>query len=220
MSEERRDPALPGRLLLTERDALMPLLRSAPEELFAFRTACPGWTVREVVAHCAAALVRIVEGRLEEGVFSPGSNAADVAERACWPLRRVLDELERGLSEAGPVIALHEDGLLDTVAFGEWVHAGDVRDAWGAAGAYAVAGEASELVLLSVASRKRGTPLVHAVLDDGNRTMALGNKIDGRPPARLVADVPTLIRLYSGRPLVGTQYELEGADERELVIYR
>ncbi|UYQ60605.1 maleylpyruvate isomerase family mycothiol-dependent enzyme [Streptomyces peucetius] len=219
MSKRPRDPALPGRLLLTERDALMPLLRSAPDELFALRTACPGWTVREVLAHCGAALMRIVEGRLEEGVFLPEANAADVADRADWPLGRVLDELERGFTEAGPVIATHEDGLLDTVALGEWVHAGDVRDAWGTPGAYAGEGAAPALELLSVASRRRDTPLLRATLGDGS-TLVLGDAVPGRAPARLVADVPTLIRLYSGRPLVGTRYELDGAHEHELVIYR
>lgn len=220
MSDEHRDPHLPGRLLLTERDALMPLLRSTPEEKFALRTACPGWTVREVLAHCGAALVRIVEGRLEEGVFSPESNAADVAERVDWPLGRVLDELERGFTEAGPVIATHGDGLLDTVALGEWVHAGDVRDAWGEPGAYGGGGAAPALELLSVASRRRDTPRLRATLGDTRQPLVLGNDIPGRPPARLAADVPTLIRLYSGRPLVGTRYDLNGAQEHELVIYR
>lgn len=221
MSEEPRDPGLPERLLLTERDALMPLLRSAPEEMFVFRTACPGWTVREVLAHCGAALLRIVEDRLEEGVFLPEANAADVAERAHWPLGRLLDELEQGFTEAGPVIAAHEDGLLDAVALGEWVHAGDVRDAWGKPGAYAGGGAGPALELLSVASRRRETPLLHATLGAGSGAiLELGNEILGRPPARLIADVGTLIRLYSGRPLVGTRYELAGAHEHELVIYR
>lgn len=214
-----RDPGLPGRLLLTERDALMPLLRAAPAEWFTARTACPGWTVREVLAHCGAALVRITEGRLEEGVFAPEANAADVAERADWPLERIVDELERGLTESGPVIAAHEDGLLDAVALGEWVHAGDVRDAWSLPGAYAGAGAPFALPLLSVASRRRGTPRLHAALAPGAPPLVLGDEMDGRPPARLDADPATLVRLYSGRPLVGTRYALEGAHERELVIY-
>ncbi|KPC66413.1 MDMPI_N domain containing protein [Streptomyces chattanoogensis] len=220
---------MPGRLLRTERDVFMPLLRATPEERFALRTACPGWTVRDVLAHCGAALVRIVEGRLEPGVFSPASNAADVAERAGWPLARVLDELERGFTEAGPVIAAG-DGRLDGVALGEWVHAGDVRDAFGVPGAYAGEGAEAALELLVMSAGKRGTPLLRAELldgDDGNggghggggRTLELGVAADGRPPARLTCDVPTLIRLYAGRSLVGTRYELEGAAEGELAIY-
>lgn len=220
LSDDVRDPSLPGRLLLAERDLLMPLLRAAPEAGFALRTACPGWTVRDVLAHCGAALVRIVEGRLEEGVFSPEANAADVAERETWDLTRVLDELERGFTEAGDAIAGHHDDRLDTVALGEWVHAGDVREAFGAPGAYGGASAALALPLLAIASRRRATPRLMAELDGLSEPSVLGNEMEGRAPAVLRSDVPTLVRLYSGRPLVGTRYELRGAAEDELVIYK
>lgn len=217
-ADTTRDPELPGKLLSIERTALLPLLRGLPEERFAFRTACPGWTARQVLAHCAAALVRIVENRLEEGVFSPESNAADVAEREDWPLSRVLDELERGFTEAGPVIASSE-GDLDTVALGEWVHAGDVREALGEPGAYAGEGTAYALALLAKASRRRDTPRLHARLPGAELPLLLGNESEGRAPALFVGDASTLIRLYSGRPVIGTRYELMGALERELIIY-
>ncbi|MFI8993343.1 maleylpyruvate isomerase family mycothiol-dependent enzyme [Streptomyces sp. NPDC053542] len=220
MTGYERDPELPGRLLRTERDALMPLLRATPEDRFALRTACPGWTVRDVLAHCAAALVRIVEGRLEEGVFLPEANAADVAERADWPLARILDELERGFTEAGPAIAKYEDGTLDAVALGEWVHAGDVREAFGVPGAYAGAATEVALPLLAMASRRRETPRLHAYLDGSAVPLELGNETEGRPAASFHGDTPSLIRVYSGRPLVGTRYELSGASEEELLIYR
>ncbi|GAA2086520.1 maleylpyruvate isomerase family mycothiol-dependent enzyme [Streptomyces albiaxialis] len=217
-----RDAGLPGRLLAAEREQLMPMLRRAPDEDFALPTAaCPGWTVRQVLAHCAAALVRIVENRLEPGVFSDASNAADVAERDGWPLTAVLDELEHGFTAAGPVIAGHEHGLLDTVALGEWVHAGDVREAWGEPGAYAgeTAGEA--LALLSLAARRKGTPLLHATLTDRpGPAWTFGVPVgDGRAPARLTADTPTLFRLYADRPLSGARYTLTGAREAELHLY-
>ncbi|MFG2642450.1 maleylpyruvate isomerase family mycothiol-dependent enzyme [Streptomyces sp. NPDC048370] len=216
-----RDPWLPDRLLRTERDALMPLLRRTPEQRFGLRTACPGWTARQVLAHCAAALVRIVEGRLEEGVFLPEANAADVAEREPWPLGRVLDELERGFSEAGPVIAATEDGTLDAVALGEWVHAGDVREAFGEPGAYGGAATLDlALPLLAAASRRRETPALVAAFPDRPEPLALGDPAAGRGPARYRGDAATLVRIYSGRPLVGTRYELTGATEQELLIYR
>jgi uncharacterized protein (TIGR03083 family) len=218
--ESERDPELPGRLLRTEREALMPLLRASDKERFELRTACPGWTVRQLLAHCGAALVRIVEGRLEEGVFLPESNAADVAEREDWPLGRVLDELERGFTEAGDVIAGHKDGLLDAVALGEWVHAGDVREAFGEPGAYGGKSTAYALPLLEVTSRRRKTPRLHAFLSCSKPPLVLGNETEGRPVAQFWGDVPTLIRLYTGRPLVGTRYELHGATEQELCIYR
>ncbi|MFD9242460.1 maleylpyruvate isomerase family mycothiol-dependent enzyme [Streptomyces sp. NPDC059556] len=222
-NDDGRDPWLPDRLLRTERDLLMPLLRRTPEEAYELRTACPGWTARQVLAHCGAALVRIVEDRLEEGVFLPEANACDVAEREDWPLGRILDELERGLTEAGPVIAAREDGRLDAVALGEWVHAGDVREAFGEPGAYC--GEALELALplLTVTSRKRETPRLVGVLEDGTLprvSLDLGNEREGRPPATFRGDASTLIRIYAGRPLVRTRYELTGATEQELLIYR
>jgi hypothetical protein len=48
---DARDPELPGRLLTIERDALIPLLRDRPDEDFERPVAaCPGWTVRDVLA--------------------------------------------------------------------------------------------------------------------------------------------------------------------------
>ncbi|MFF8597274.1 maleylpyruvate isomerase family mycothiol-dependent enzyme [Streptomyces sp. NPDC015220] len=224
MSENQdhdRDPELPGRLLRTERDILMPLLRAAPEDRFDLRTACPGWTVRQLLAHCGAALTRIVEHRLEEGVFLPDSNAADVAERETWPLGRVLDELERGFTEAGEVIAERDDGLLDAVALGEWVHAGDVREAFGEPGAYGGASIGHALPLLQRTSRRRNTPRLHAHLTGCPAPLLFG---DGggeeRTAGRFHGDVPTLVRIYTGRPLVGTRYELSGTTEKELLMYR
>jgi uncharacterized protein (TIGR03083 family) len=217
MPDDLRDPELPGRLLTGERDALMPVLRRTDEAAFELRTACPDWSVRQVIAHCAAALARVIEGRLGPGVFSPESNAADVRERDDWPLSRLLDALEHGMTEAGPVIAAREDGVFDAVAFGEWVHAGDMRDALGEPGAYG--GDQVDLALffLGAASRRRSTPHVHAVLPSG--TLELGVGAEGRAPARLTTDAPTLIRLYTDRPLVGTRYELTGAEREELHIY-
>lgn len=72
-----RDPELPGRLLTIERDALLPLLRSRPDADFALPVAaCPGWSVRDMLAHCSAALIRVVENRFEKGVFSPSATTA------------------------------------------------------------------------------------------------------------------------------------------------
>jgi uncharacterized protein (TIGR03083 family) len=191
--DDKRDPGLPGRLLAAERDVLIPWLRGVPEERFTARTACPAWDVQQVLAHCSAALMRIVAGRLESGGFSDESNARDVAERDGWSATRVLDELERGMTEAGPVIAARVDGLLDPVALGEWVHAGDVRDALGEPGAYGGNGVGVEeaLALLGVASRRR-TPVVRVRLAGWAEPLVLGTSGDragdgggGRPEAQL-----------------------------------
>ncbi|MGW2033639.1 maleylpyruvate isomerase family mycothiol-dependent enzyme [Streptomyces argyrophylli] len=218
-TQEVRDPELPGRLLATERDALVPLLRSRPDADFALPSAgCPGWSVRDVLAHCSAVLTRVVENRLEAGVFSPESNERDIAERAGWTNARVVDELERGMTEAGPVIA-GSDGSLDMIALGEWVHAGDVREVLGAPGAYAGAGLPHALTLLARLTRHKEHVPLHADLDDLDEPLRLGAVAAGGPPARYIGDAATLVRLYAGRPLNGAPYELAGAREEELNIF-
>ncbi|WP_406170725.1 maleylpyruvate isomerase family mycothiol-dependent enzyme [Streptomyces sp. NBC_00996] len=214
-----RDPELPGRLLTIERDALIPLLRARPEEDFALATgACPGWTVRDVLAHCSAALIRVVEGRFEKGVFSPESNDRDIAERAAWTNAWVVDELERGMTEAGPVIA-EAGGVLDPIALGEWVHAGDVREVFGEPGAYAGDGLPHALALLARVTRHKGHLPLHADVDDMDEPLRLGSVPGERPPARYIGSAATLVRLYAGRPVDGERYELVGAEKRELNIF-
>ncbi|MFI8189643.1 maleylpyruvate isomerase family mycothiol-dependent enzyme [Streptomyces sp. NPDC085946] len=214
-----RDPELPGRLLAVERDALVPLLRARSDADFARPVAaCPGWTVRDVVAHCAAALTRVVEQRYEEGVFSPAANDRDIAERAGLANGRIVDELERGMTAAGPVIAA-AGGALDGIALGEWVHAGDVREAWGEPGAYAGDGLPHALALLARVTRERGLLPLHADLDDADEPLRLGDFAGDRPPARYIGDGPTLVRLCAGRSVDGASYELAGARESELNIF-
>ena len=219
LNDDVRDPELPGLLLTTERDVLIPLLRSRPDADFALPTAaCPGWTVRHVLAHCSAALTRVVESRFEKGVFSPESNDRDIAERAGWTNAQVVDELERGMTEAGAAIA-KAGGALDMVALGEWVHAGDVREAFGEPGAYAGDGLPHALTLLARVSRERGHVPLHADLDDLDEPLLLGDATGEHPPARFIGDASTLVRLYSGRPLDGARYELAGVTEGELNLF-
>ncbi|MFJ5777543.1 maleylpyruvate isomerase family mycothiol-dependent enzyme [Streptomyces sp. NPDC093094] len=214
-----RDPGLPGRLLTVERDVFVPLLRARPDADFAVATAaCPGWSVRDVLAHCSSALMRVVESRFEKDVFSPGCNDRDIAERAEWSNQRVVDELERGMTEAGPAIAA-AGGVLDMVALGEWVHAGDVREALGEPGAYAGAGLPHALSLLAWVTRQKGHVPLHADLDDADEPLLLGEVSGDRPPARYIGDAPTLVRLYAGRPLGGTSYELAGVEAGRLNIF-
>ncbi|MET7617044.1 maleylpyruvate isomerase family mycothiol-dependent enzyme [Streptomyces sp. NPDC005408] len=212
-----RDSELPGRLLRTERDALIPLLRARPDEDFALRTCCPGWTVRHVLAHCSSALMRVVEGRFEEGVFSPEANDRDIAERAEWSNSRVVDELEHGMTESGPVIEKAGHGKLDGIALGEWVHAGDVREAFGEPGAYAGEGLPYALELLAALTRVRRTQPLLARLNGHDAPLVLG--ADSPGPATYTGPASTLIRLIGGRPLTGTRYELSGAGEKELVFF-
>ncbi|WP_210577872.1 maleylpyruvate isomerase family mycothiol-dependent enzyme [Streptomyces sp. GESEQ-4] len=218
-SADVRDPELPGRLLITERDTLIPLLRERPDTDFARPVAaCPGWSVRDVLAHCSAALLRVVESRFENDVFSPEANDRDIAERADWTNARVVDELERGMTDAGPVIAA-SGGAFDGIALGEWVHAGDVREAWGEPGAYAGPGLPYALTLLAAVTRERGHLPLHADLDDVDEPVRLGDVSGTRTPARFIGDAATLVRLYSGRTTAGASYELAGVKETELNIF-
>ncbi|MEU3597358.1 maleylpyruvate isomerase family mycothiol-dependent enzyme [Streptomyces sp. NPDC006798] len=212
-----RDPELPGLLLATERDALIPLLRARPDDDFELRTCCPGWTVRHVVAHCAAALSRVVESRYEKDVFSPESNDRDIAALADRSNRDLVDELERLLTAAGPVIAAAGHGRLDGVGFGEWVHAGDLREALGEPGAYEGDAQGPALALLAALSRAgRAQPLL-ARLDGHGSPLVLG--ADSPEPAVYTGSAATLIRLVTGRPLTGTRYRLAGAREADLAFF-
>ncbi|MEZ3177186.1 maleylpyruvate isomerase family mycothiol-dependent enzyme [Streptomyces pimonensis] len=214
-----RDPELPGRLLAVERDALIPLLRGRPDGDFALPVAaCPGWTVRDVLAHCSAAFARVLERRFEDGVFSPESNERDIAERAGWANAQVVDELDRGMTGVGPLIA-DAGGALDVLALGEWVHAGDVRVALGEPGAYAGAGLPYALELLAQVTCLKGHLSLHADLDDADEPLRLGDARGERPPARYIGDGPTLVRLYAGRPVDGAAYELAGVEAAELNIF-
>ncbi|WP_458244467.1 maleylpyruvate isomerase family mycothiol-dependent enzyme [Streptomyces sp. MAI_2237] len=217
---EARDPELPGRLLAAERDALVPLLRARPDADFALPTAgCPGWTVRDVLAHCSSALMRVVESRFEKGVFSPEANDRDIAERAAWTNQQVVDELERGMTEAGPAIA-EAGGILDMVALGEWVHAGDVREVWGEPGAYAGAGLPDALTLLARITREKGRVPLHADLEDVDEPLLLGEVSGERTPARFIGGAATLVRLYAGRQVPEeASYELVGAEAGDLNIF-
>lgn len=209
-----RDPQLPARLLRAEHDALLPVLQRTPEPAFGRPTACPGWSVRDVLAHCGSALSRVVTGELH--AFTPELNEIDVAERRAWPLARVLSELADGYREAGPLIGA-AGGRLDGIALGEWVHGGDVRAALAEPLPYESDGFGDACVLLGERSRRREVPLVEASLPGGD--LRLGVARAGRPPATLRTSNAVLIRLFAGRPVEPGDYDLAGATPEELVIF-
>ena len=203
-----RPPDLGARLLRTEAEALLPILRRTPTTAFDRPTVCTGWSVRDVLAHCASALVRLAEGRLHQ--FTPEQNEADVAERRPWPLADVLTELERGYAQAAPVVAAAA-GRADGIALGEWVHGGDVREALEEPRPYESDGIEDALVLLVERSQARAVPPTRVRLPD--RELRLGMTGDtGRPPAELVTDPATLVRLCSGRRPDPARFTLRGAD--------
>jgi uncharacterized protein (TIGR03083 family) len=209
-----RDRDRPARLLRAEHDALLPILRRTPEANFAKPTACPGWSVRDVLAHCSSALTRTTTGDLH--AFTPEENEKDVAARRSWPLPDVLSELAAGYLGAGVPIA-SAGGRLDGIALGEWIHGGDVRDALGEPFAYESEGYDDACELLAERTYRRGIPLVEVSI--GDRRLVLGAALPDRPPATLHTDRPTLMRLVSGRPALPANYELEGASPDELLVF-
>ncbi|MGH3400350.1 MAG: maleylpyruvate isomerase family mycothiol-dependent enzyme [Streptosporangiaceae bacterium] len=209
-----RDPHRPARVLQAERDALLPILQRTQERAFDRPTACPGWSVRDVLAHCAAVFSRVATGNLN--AFTPALNEIDVAERREWPLADVLSELTAGYQEAGPVIAA-AGGRLDVIALGEWLHGGDVRDALGEPLAYASDGFDDACALLGDWTRRRAVPLVEARLS--GRADTFGVAQPDRAPATLVTSRPTLMRLFAGRPADASDYQLTGATPAELVVF-
>ena len=209
-----RDPHRPARLLRAERDALVPILQRTPDRAFDRPTACPGWSVRDVLAHCAAALSRVAAGNLH--AFTPALNELDVAERRTWPLAAVLAELSAGYQEAGTAITA-AGGTLDVIALGEWLHGGDIRDALGEPLAYASDGFDDACTLLSDWTRHEAIPLVKAHIPGSTRTLGVAQQ--DRAPATLRTTRPTLMRLFAGRPADASDYQLTGATAAELIVF-
>jgi uncharacterized protein (TIGR03083 family) len=83
-----------AQILLAEAAALPGFLDGLSNEAFDRPTVCTGWSVRDVLAHCSAALSHVAAGTVHS--FSPEDNERDVETRRSWPLSDVLDELYRG----------------------------------------------------------------------------------------------------------------------------
>lgn len=214
MPDTYRDPYLPARLLLAERNALVPILRAASLAAFDQPTCLPGWSVRDVLAHCAAAFT-MTATRSWHG-FSPAENERDVDLRRDWPVEKLLDELEAGYGVTADAAAA-AGGRLDGLALGEWVHGGDVRTALGVANPYASEGSTDALVLLVERTLHPDlhVPRTTATLPDGH-VLILGST---EPPATLATDPTTLIRLCTGRDPDPAAYVLTGAEPSAYCVF-
>lgn len=209
-----RDARLPARLLLAERAALLPVLRAQPASAFDLPTCLPGWSVRDVLAHCAAAFT-LTTNRNWHG-FSPAENQRDVDDRRDWPIAELLTELDIGYVHTAEAAAA-AGGRLDGLALGEWIHGGDVRQALDLPDAYVSAGLADALVLLAERSRhqKREIPRTAVTLTDAD-DCELGS---ATPTASLATDAATLMRLCAGRTTDPSRYQLTGADPTAYRLY-
>lgn len=198
-------------LLLIESRAIKPILDGLSDEQFDLPTVCTGWSVRDVLGHCGAALSRVVADDLHG--FSPEENQADVDERRQWPMGSVLEELFRGYEKAAAEID-RAGGRLDGVGLGEWIHGGDVREPVGAAEPYVSPGVdlAYDLLLLRSA---RNRPAIDVEVD--GKAARFGSA--GEAIGALQTDMETFVRLCSGRRPDPTRYTLVGMKPGELALF-
>ena len=203
-----------ARLLLLEATAIRSVLDVLEPEDFDLPTVCTGWSVRDVLAHCAAALSGVVARDLHE--FTPEDNERDVALRRRWPLNQVLDELAAGYVEAADAID-HAGGSLDGIGLGEWVHGGDVREAVDARNPYTSDGVelAFDLLLERSANRPEARPVLDVVV--GGVAGRYGG--EGHPVGTLSTDLETFVRLTTGRPADTDRYHLIGAHPQNLALF-
>lgn len=205
-----------SRLLLAERESLLPALRRTPEEAFDRPTVCTGWSVRDVIAHCAAALVRVSTGDLHR--FTPEDNQGDVDARKSWPVAELLDELQRGYAMAAGT------DVGSGLALGEWVHGGDVREALGLPHAYASEGVGDALALLVEVSARRTLPATEVLLSDAealglpSAALRLG---DPSVPVvgQLRTDTAGLVRVVAHRRPETVVAELRGVPVEALRVF-
>ena len=199
-------------ILLAEAAVLPDILAAAPAESFDLPTVCTDWSVRDVLAHCSAALTRTALGNLHG--FTPEDNQRDVDARRTWPLADVLAELFKGYEHAAAAIDA-AGGSLDGVGLGEWMHGGDVREALGRNDAYISAGVELAVPLLLERSRATRYPSVSVTLEGTEARFGP----DGVPVGDLTTDVETFVRLCGGRRPAAARYQLSGVEIDALVLF-
>jgi len=202
-----------AQLLMAEADAIRPLLESLDPSQFEEPTVCTGWSVRDVIAHCGAALSMVAAENVHG--FSPAENEADVESRRGQPLAVVLDELFAGYNSAAAKIDL-AGGRLDGIGLGEWIHGGDVRAAVGAPRPYTSEGVEIAFDLLFDRSRAiSGTPGLETYID--GQSHRFGES--GEPVGTLTTDLETFVRMCGGRRPDPDRYELSGVPASDLVLF-
>lgn len=212
-------------ILLLESEAIRPILDSLEPKAFDYETVCTGWSVRDVLGHCGAALSMAAANNLHG--FSPSENEADVAERRSWPIERVLDELFGGYAAAILEID-NAGGELDGVGLGEWIHGGDVREAVGAPDPYTSEGVDLAFDLLlnrSAASYRPQGEISQAAIANKPRldvvVDGVGRRFGGPGDAvgSLTTDLETFVRLCGGRRPDPNRFELTGADPADIALF-
>ena len=119
-----------GDLYRSGHERLVTLVRALPApDLDRSVPACPGWSVRDVVAHLAGLAVDATSGRLS-GIPSDEWTAGQVSDRAGRDLESVVSEWADGVDAV--VAALDAREMPPNIAMDVLCHEADVVEAVGA----------------------------------------------------------------------------------------
>jgi uncharacterized protein (TIGR03083 family) len=158
---------------------------------------CPGWTVKDVVAHCAGFFTAYRSGDPKEA-FGPEWGDREVEARRDRSLEECVTEWSDLLAEPGDLFESHLAGVAvsDVLA-----HEQDIRTAINRPG-----GEDDENIIPSVEmglawlekkAESEGLPAVRFVTEDVDRTIG-----QGEPAATLKTSTLELFRTIHGRRTV------------------
>jgi len=95
--------------------------------------ACPGWTIRHVVAHLAGVAQDIVALNLDEKGTAPWANA-QVARLGEHSIEKLLDRWEQSLDSVSANLAFASDAGVCQLVFDTLTHEHDIRGALGEPG--------------------------------------------------------------------------------------
>ena len=156
--------------------------------------ACPGWTVKDLIAHLAGGLGDFMARRFEDA-GSPEWGERQVRERRDRSLEDDLAEWDDNLAGAGSTLESPMGGVIVTEIV---LHEHDIRGALGRPGerrSPAIeAALASPLGEIDRRIREKGLPALLVVSDEGERRLG-----ESDPEATLRASSFELLRAISGR---------------------
>lgn len=160
---------------------------------------CPGWAVKDAVAHLAGSVDDILNGRLDD-VGSDEWTDTQVAARRDRPLSDILEEWERGAVRLPEVIGGWPQEFQALLVADAVVHELDVREALGQPGAVGSDSFAISLdVYLGQLAQRitaSGLPALRVDVGPGEDDRVLG---EGEPGARVEAHPLDLLRCLTGR---------------------
>ena len=173
---------------------IVALVTDGTADIYAAVDACPGWTVKDLVAHLAGGLGDFVARRFD-GVESGEWGERNVSERRDRSLADHLVEWEANRVAAAPLFDSPTSGVLLAEIIS---HEHDIRTALNRPGARdeeAVrAASVRPLQELDRRMREAGSPALRIVVDGSERVVG-----DGEPAGTLTVSAFELLRTIGGR---------------------